>query len=52
MPGAAAVEVRERLAELRPGIRITVSGLSDDDILPVADAIASATGAGEARRYE
>ncbi|WP_405836319.1 aminotransferase class I/II-fold pyridoxal phosphate-dependent enzyme [Streptomyces platensis] len=35
-----------------PGIRITVSGLSDDDILPVADAVASATGVGEARRYE
>ncbi|MEU9124786.1 aminotransferase class I/II-fold pyridoxal phosphate-dependent enzyme [Streptomyces sp. NPDC048506] len=35
-----------------PGIRITVSGLADDDIVPVADAVAAATGVGEARRYE
>lgn len=35
-----------------PGIRITVSGLTDDDITPVADAVAAATGVGEARRYE
>ncbi|MFJ9852332.1 aminotransferase class I/II-fold pyridoxal phosphate-dependent enzyme [Streptomyces sp. NPDC101150] len=35
-----------------PGIRITVSGLTDDDIGPVADAVAAATGVGEARRYE
>ncbi|MFJ9413322.1 aminotransferase class I/II-fold pyridoxal phosphate-dependent enzyme [Streptomyces sp. NPDC101227] len=35
-----------------PGIRITVSGLTDDDIEPVADAVAAATGVGEARRYE
>ncbi|MFI9052087.1 aminotransferase class I/II-fold pyridoxal phosphate-dependent enzyme [Streptomyces sp. NPDC053427] len=35
-----------------PGIRITVSALSDDDITPVADAVAAATGVGEARRYE
>ncbi|MEU9112438.1 aminotransferase class I/II-fold pyridoxal phosphate-dependent enzyme [Streptomyces sp. NPDC048483] len=35
-----------------PGVRITVSGLSDDDIEPMADAVAAATGAGEARRYE
>ncbi|MFF4607694.1 aminotransferase class I/II-fold pyridoxal phosphate-dependent enzyme [Streptomyces sp. NPDC001339] len=35
-----------------PGIRITVSGLSDDDIVPMADAVAAATGVGEARRYE
>jgi DNA-binding transcriptional MocR family regulator len=35
-----------------PGVRITVSGLSDDDIGPVADAVASATGPGEPRRYE
>ncbi|MGP8303570.1 aminotransferase class I/II-fold pyridoxal phosphate-dependent enzyme [Streptomyces inhibens] len=35
-----------------PGVRITVSGLSDDDIVPIADAVAVATGVGEARRYE
>lgn len=35
-----------------PGVRITVSGLGDHDIAPVADAVAAATGVGEARRYE
>ncbi|MFJ6749096.1 aminotransferase class I/II-fold pyridoxal phosphate-dependent enzyme [Streptomyces sp. NPDC091266] len=35
-----------------PGVRITVSALADDDIAPVADAVASAVGLGEARRYE
>ncbi|TJZ58642.1 aminotransferase class I/II-fold pyridoxal phosphate-dependent enzyme [Streptomyces piniterrae] len=35
-----------------PGVRITVSTLSDDDMDPVAEAVASATGVGEARRYE
>lgn len=35
-----------------PGIRITVSALTDDDIVPVADAVAAARGVGEARRYE
>ncbi|MFB6440823.1 aminotransferase class I/II-fold pyridoxal phosphate-dependent enzyme [Streptomyces sp. NPDC056411] len=35
-----------------PGIRITVSGLADEDIVPVADAVMAATGAGESRRYE
>ncbi|MEV0373579.1 aminotransferase class I/II-fold pyridoxal phosphate-dependent enzyme [Streptomyces sp. NPDC050636] len=35
-----------------PAVRITVSPLSDDDIEPVADAVASATGVGAARRYE
>ncbi|WP_189299999.1 aminotransferase class I/II-fold pyridoxal phosphate-dependent enzyme [Streptomyces albospinus] len=35
-----------------PGIRITVSGLTADDIVPLADAVAAATGVGEARRYE
>ncbi|WP_044366709.1 aminotransferase class I/II-fold pyridoxal phosphate-dependent enzyme [Streptomyces natalensis] len=35
-----------------PGVRITVSPLADDDIDPVADAVAAAVGVGEARRYE
>ncbi|MFK0294538.1 aminotransferase class I/II-fold pyridoxal phosphate-dependent enzyme [Streptomyces sp. NPDC090442] len=35
-----------------PGIRITVSGLTADDTVPLADAVAEATGVGEARRYE
>ncbi|MFJ5678823.1 aminotransferase class I/II-fold pyridoxal phosphate-dependent enzyme [Streptomyces sp. NPDC093097] len=35
-----------------PGIRITVSDLTADDIVPLADAVAEATGVGEARRYE
>ncbi|WP_407554423.1 aminotransferase class I/II-fold pyridoxal phosphate-dependent enzyme [Streptomyces sp. Pv4-95] len=35
-----------------PGVRITVSGLTDDDITPVAEAVAAATGRAEARRYE
>ncbi|WP_274917369.1 aminotransferase class I/II-fold pyridoxal phosphate-dependent enzyme [Streptomyces sp. WZ-12] len=35
-----------------PGIRITVSGLTADDTVPLADAVAEARGAGEARRYE
>ncbi|MFE6690921.1 aminotransferase class I/II-fold pyridoxal phosphate-dependent enzyme [Streptomyces sp. NPDC057743] len=35
-----------------PGIRITVSGLTADDTLPLADAVAEARGVGEARRYE
>lgn len=35
-----------------PGIRITVSNLTDTDITPLADAVAAATGSGEARRYE
>ncbi|KUL51960.1 GntR family transcriptional regulator [Streptomyces sp. NRRL F-4489] len=35
-----------------PGIRITVSGLTTDDITPLAAAVAEATGVGEARRYE
>ncbi|MFE1442491.1 aminotransferase class I/II-fold pyridoxal phosphate-dependent enzyme [Streptomyces sp. NPDC058739] len=34
-----------------PGIRITVSSLTADDTGPLADAIASAVGAGEGRRY-
>ncbi|MFB7632833.1 aminotransferase class I/II-fold pyridoxal phosphate-dependent enzyme [Streptomyces sp. NPDC056149] len=35
-----------------PGIRITVSGLTADDTVPLADAVAEARGVGEARRYE
>ncbi|MFE7312094.1 aminotransferase class I/II-fold pyridoxal phosphate-dependent enzyme [Streptomyces sp. NPDC057555] len=35
-----------------PGIRITVSDLAADDVVPLADAVAEATGVGEARRYE
>ncbi|MFB7998233.1 aminotransferase class I/II-fold pyridoxal phosphate-dependent enzyme [Streptomyces sp. NPDC056002] len=34
-----------------PGVRITVSTLGADDIGPVADAVASATGPAPARRY-
>ncbi|MFD5121412.1 aminotransferase class I/II-fold pyridoxal phosphate-dependent enzyme [Streptomyces sp. NPDC058385] len=34
-----------------PGVRITVSALGADDIVPVADAVASATGPAPARRY-
>ncbi|MFF2508669.1 aminotransferase class I/II-fold pyridoxal phosphate-dependent enzyme [Streptomyces sp. NPDC058067] len=34
-----------------PGVRITVSTLGEDDIGPVADAVASATGPAPARRY-
>ncbi|MFG2832386.1 aminotransferase class I/II-fold pyridoxal phosphate-dependent enzyme [Streptomyces sp. NPDC048434] len=48
---AVAPGARFRL-QSPPGIRITVSALSDDDIDPVADAVAAATGVGEARRYE
>ncbi|MET9295081.1 aminotransferase class I/II-fold pyridoxal phosphate-dependent enzyme [Streptomyces sp. NPDC003077] len=35
-----------------PGIRVTVSGLSEEEIETVADAVASAIGPGEARRYD
>lgn len=34
-----------------PGIRITVSTLTPDDIGPLADAVASAAGPAPARRY-
>lgn len=34
-----------------PGVRLTVSGLSMDDIGPVADAVAAAAGPGPARSY-
>ncbi|AOP47204.1 aminotransferase class I/II-fold pyridoxal phosphate-dependent enzyme [Streptomyces lydicus] len=48
---AVAPGARFRL-QSPPGIRITVSGLADHDITPVADAVAGAMGRGEARRYE
>ncbi|MFI6770877.1 aminotransferase class I/II-fold pyridoxal phosphate-dependent enzyme [Streptomyces sp. NPDC050355] len=48
---AVAPGARFRL-DSPPGIRITVSGLGDHDITPVADAVVAATGVGEARRYE
>lgn len=48
---AVAPGARFRL-DSPPGIRITVSTLDDQDILPMADAVAAATGVGEARRYE
>ncbi|MFI0219530.1 aminotransferase class I/II-fold pyridoxal phosphate-dependent enzyme [Streptomyces lydicus] len=48
---AVAPGARFRL-QSPPGIRITVSGLTDHDITPVADAVAAAVGRGEARRYE
>ncbi|MGW1029542.1 aminotransferase class I/II-fold pyridoxal phosphate-dependent enzyme [Streptomyces sp. NPDC002577] len=35
-----------------PGVRITVSALAAEDIGPVADAVASATGPAPARRYD
>ncbi|MBA4866845.1 aminotransferase class I/II-fold pyridoxal phosphate-dependent enzyme [Streptomyces sp. PSKA54] len=35
-----------------PGVRITVSALADEDIRPVADAVASAVGPAPARRYD
>lgn len=34
-----------------PGVRITVSSLSPDDVAPLADAVASAAGPAPARRY-
>ncbi|MFK4070592.1 aminotransferase class I/II-fold pyridoxal phosphate-dependent enzyme [Streptomyces sp. NPDC029674] len=35
-----------------PAVRITVSGLDDEDIVAVADAVAAATGPAPARRYD
>ncbi|MBA2946793.1 aminotransferase class I/II-fold pyridoxal phosphate-dependent enzyme [Streptomyces himalayensis] len=35
-----------------PGVRITVSALADEDIRPVADAVASAVGPAPERRYD
>ncbi|MGP3983072.1 aminotransferase class I/II-fold pyridoxal phosphate-dependent enzyme [Streptomyces sp. KR80] len=35
-----------------PGVRVTVSPLADDDIGPVADALAAATGPAPTERYE
>lgn len=48
---AAAPGARFRLAS-PPGVRLTVSPLSDGDIGPLADAVAEALRPGEARRYE
>ena len=45
-PGA-----RYRLAT-PPGVRITIAALADEEILTVADAVASATGPAPARRYD
>lgn len=47
---AVAPGARFRM-EAAPGVRITVSTLGADDIGPVADAVASATGPAPARRY-
>ncbi|GAA1376968.1 aminotransferase class I/II-fold pyridoxal phosphate-dependent enzyme [Streptomyces beijiangensis] len=48
---AVAPGARFRLAAA-PGVRLTVSGMSDDDIGPVADAVASAAGPAPGRRYD
>jgi DNA-binding transcriptional MocR family regulator len=48
---AVAPGARFRMAAA-PGVRLTVSGMSDDDIGPVADAVASATGPSPGRRYD
>ncbi|MFG3281215.1 aminotransferase class I/II-fold pyridoxal phosphate-dependent enzyme [Streptomyces sp. NPDC048111] len=47
---AVAPGARFRMAS-PPGVRITVSRLSPEDIVPVADAVASATGPGPGSRY-
>ncbi len=47
---AVAPGARFRLSA-RPGVRITVAALADEDIVPVADAVASAVGPAPARRY-
>ncbi|MFB6856964.1 aminotransferase class I/II-fold pyridoxal phosphate-dependent enzyme [Streptomyces sp. NPDC056341] len=47
---AVAPGARFRMGAV-PGVRITVSTLGADDIGPVADAVASATGPAPARRY-
>ncbi|MGW1895569.1 aminotransferase class I/II-fold pyridoxal phosphate-dependent enzyme [Streptomyces sp. NPDC002004] len=48
---AVAPGARFRLGS-PPGIRVTVSGLTDEDIAGLADAIAAATGPAPVRRYE
>ncbi|MFF2654704.1 aminotransferase class I/II-fold pyridoxal phosphate-dependent enzyme [Streptomyces sp. NPDC058045] len=48
---AVAPGARFRLAA-PPGVRVTVSGLAEDDIEPLAEAITSAVGPAPARRYE
>jgi DNA-binding transcriptional MocR family regulator len=47
---AAAPGARFRIAS-PPGVRLTVSALSEDETGPVADAVAAAIRPGEARRY-
>lgn len=48
---AVAPGARFRMAAA-PGVRLTVSTMSDDDIGPVADAVASASGPAPGRRYD
>ncbi|MEV0095551.1 aminotransferase class I/II-fold pyridoxal phosphate-dependent enzyme [Streptomyces sp. NPDC050738] len=48
---AVAPGARFRMAAA-PGVRLTVSGMSEDDIGPVADAVASAAGPAPGRRYD
>ncbi|MGV9881236.1 aminotransferase class I/II-fold pyridoxal phosphate-dependent enzyme [Streptomyces sp. NPDC003006] len=48
---AVAPGARFRLGA-SPGVRITVAGLADEEIVPMAEAVASAVGPAPARRYE
>ncbi|MEV5978260.1 aminotransferase class I/II-fold pyridoxal phosphate-dependent enzyme [Streptomyces sp. NPDC052114] len=47
---AVAPGARFRM-EAPPGVRITVAALDDEDIVPMADAVAAAVGPAPARRY-